>query len=344
MTYGDVDVVTVFLVWLQWASPLIMGCTSRDGRRGRLGSCAGRALVARALNNRESLLPAVHEGLRSLYLQYLVVGGMPEAVRTFLGAHDVNAVRSVQQNILQSIRDDFGRYRNARGEEAVNEVLKLRAEACLESLPAQLAKEYKKFQYSKVNARGNSPQKADGLQYLVDVGLVMRAYNLREISSPLEGAKIPNESKVFFVDTGLFASQLEHGTAARILSGDLSAYKGAIAENMVAAAFANDDRSLYYLHAPSGSPELDFVVNLFGEPTIVECKSNNGRATSMKYVLANAKKYGVHPAVKFADTNVGGGKGFVTLPLYALGFLPEPEEQLIVPEVSIELPGESLRR
>ncbi len=294
------------------------------------------------LNNEEPLLPAVHEGLRSLYLQYLVVGGMPEAVRTFLATHDVNAVRGIQQNVLQSIRDDFGRYRNAKGEEAINEVLKLRAEACLESLPAQLAKEYKKFQYSKVNVRGNSPQKADGLQYLVDVGLVMRAYNLREISSPLEGAKIPNEFKVFFVDTGLLASQLEHGMAARILSGNLSAYKGAMAENMVAAAFANDGRNLYYYHAPSGSPELDFIANLFGEPTIVECKSNNGRATSMKYVLANTKKYGAHPAVKFADTNVGGGKGFVTLPLYALGFLPAPEEQLIVPEVSIELPSEGL--
>ncbi len=296
----------------------------------------------RALSAKESLLPAVHEGLRSLYLQYLVVGGMPEAVCTFLDTHDVNAVRDVQQNILQSIRDDFGRYKNARGEEAVNEVLKLRAEACLESLPAQLAKEYKKFQYSKVNARGNSPQKADGLQYLVDVGLVMRAYNLREISSPLEGAKIPSEFKAFFVDTGLLASQLEHGTVSSILSGNLSAYKGAMAENMVAAAFANDGQNLYYFHAPSGSPELDFVANLFGEPTIVECKSNNGRATSMRYVLANTKKYGVHPAVKFADTNVGGGKGFVTLPLYALGFLPTPEERLIVPEVSIELPREGL--
>ena len=292
----------------------------------------------RTLGKREPLLPAVHEGLRSLYLQYLVVGGMPEAVCTFLSAHDINAVRGVQQNILQSIRDDFGRYRNARGEEAVNEVLKLRAEACLDSLPAQLSKEYKKFQYSKVNARGNSPQKADGLQYLVDVGLVMRAYNLREISSPLEGAKIPNEFKAFFVDTGLLASQLEHGTAAGILSGNLSAYKGAMAENMVASAFANDGRELYYFRAPSGSPELDFVANLFDEPTIVECKSNNGRATSMKYVLSNTKRYGVHPAVKLADTNVGGGQGFVTLPLYALGFFPMPEEPLIVPEVSITLP------
>ena len=290
-----------------------------------------------ALAAREPLLPSVHEGLRALYLQYLVVGGMPEAVNVFLATHDVNAVREVQRRVLASIRDDFGRYRNARGEEAVNETLKLRAEACLDSLPAQLAKEYKKFQYSLVRARGNSPEKADGLRYLLDVGLVMKAHNLREIASPLEGAKIEREFKVFYVDVGLLVSQLEAGTAACVLAGDLGAYKGAIAENMVAASFAGDGRALYYLHAPSGSPELDFVASLAGEPTIIECKSNNGRATSMRYVLANPKKYGTHPAIKFADTNVGGGKGFVTLPLYALGLLPPEDDPLVVPEVRVEL-------
>ena len=294
--------------------------------------------VQEQLDAGEPLLPAVHEGMRSLYLQYLVVGGMPEAVNTFFGTHDLNAVRAVQQGILASIRDDFGRYRNARGEDAVNEVLKLRAEACLDSLPAQLSKEYKKFQYSKVNARGNSPQKADGLQYLVDVGLVSKAYNLREISAPLEAAKIDREFKVFFADTGLLMSQLAHGTAAQVLRGDLGAYKGAIAENMVACAFCVDDRELYYYHAPSGSPELDFVADLCGVPTIVECKASNKRATSMRFVLDNPKRFGAHPAVKYADANVGHGKGFRTLPLYALGFLDEPQEPLVVPAVHIELP------
>lgn len=286
---------------------------------------------------REPLLSSVHTGLRSLYLQYLVVGGMPEAVNVFLSTHDLNAVRDTQRQILASIRDDFGRYRKPNGEDAVNEVLKLRAEACLNSLPAQLAKEYKKFQYSKVNVRGNSPQKADGLQYLVDVGLVMKSYNVREISAPLEGVKIGNEFKVFFVDTGLLVSQLEEGTAARILRGDLSAYKGAVAENMVASAFVAEERELYYYHAPSGSPEIDFVASLWGEPTLVECKSNNGRATSMRYVVSHPQKYGVHPAVKFADANVGGGEGFVTLPLYALGFLPSRRERLVVEPVTISL-------
>ncbi len=290
-----------------------------------------------ALLAREPLLPAVHAGLQELYRQYLIVGGMPEAVNTLLAAHDLNAVRDIQRRILASIRDDFGRYRNAKGEDAVNEVLKLRAEACLDSLPAQLSKEYKKFQYSKVDVSGNSPQKADGLQYLVDVGLVVKAYNLREISSPLAGQKIPNEFKVFFADTGLLVSQLEQGTAARILDGDLSSYKGAVAENMVASALASAEKELFYLHAQSGSPELDFVVNMNGEPTILECKATNGRATSMRYVLKNPKKYGTHPAIKLAATNVGRGEGFVTLPSYALGLLEAGEEALIAPTVSISL-------
>lgn len=290
------------------------------------------------LNAQEPLLPAVHDAMRSLYLQYLIVGGMPEAVSTFFEGHDLNAVREVQRGILTSIRDDFGRYRNARGEDAVNEVLKLRAEACLDSLPAQLSKEYKKFQYSKVNVRGNSPQKADGLQYLVDVGLVSKAYNLREIATPLDASKISREFKVFYADTGLLMSQLAHGTAAQVLRGELGAYKGAIAENMVASAFSANDLELYYYHAPSGSPELDFVADLGGEPTLVECKASNKRMTSMRFVLDNPKRFGRHPAVKFADANVGGGKGFLTLPLYALGFIDEPREPFVVPAVHIELP------
>ena len=294
------------------------------------------AYAKSALAAREPILPAVHEGLRTLYLQYLVVGGMPEVVSRFFESHDLNAVRDIQKRVLASIRDDFGRYRNPKGEDAVNEVLKLRAEACLDSLPAQLSKEYKKFQYSKVNVRGNSPQKADGLQYLVDVGLVVKAYNLREISSPLEGAKIDNEFKVFYADTGLLMSQLEQGTASHVLKGDLSAYKGAIAENMVAAAFTADERELYYYHAPSGSPELDFVVNINGEPTLVECKSTNNRMTSMRYVLANPKKFGSHPAIKFADANVGGGEGFVTYPLYAVGLIGREASEMLVQAVDIQ--------
>ncbi|MCR5723915.1 MAG: AAA family ATPase [Treponema sp.] len=294
------------------------------------------AYVQKCLAEKTMIAPTVHESLRKLYLQYLIVGGMPEVVNTFFETHDLNQVRNIQQQILNSIKDDFGRYKDSSGNDKINEVVKLRAEACLNSLPAQLSKEYKKFQYSLVDVKGHSPEKADGLQYLEDVGLVVRSYNTLQISYPLEAQKIATEFKVFFIDTGLLISQLGDEVPAKILSGDLGAYKGAIAENMVAAAFAKENRSLYYFHAPSGSPELDFLFEENGEAVIVECKATNNRATSMKFVIANQKKYGVHPALKIADANIGGGPGFNTYPLYYLGFLPEKPKAHIIEAVDVK--------
>lgn len=292
--------------------------------------------VSECFKEQKMVEKTVHESMRTLYYQYLIVGGMPEAVNVFFESHDLNAVRRVQKSILASIRDDFGRYKDIEGNEKVNEVLKLRAEACLDSMPEQLSKEYKKFKYSLVNAKGHSPEKADGLQYLEDVGLIVRSYNTRELSYPLKGVRIDSEFKAFYADTGLLVSQLGDEVPAQILDGDISSYKGALAENMVASAFATAGRPLYYFHAPSGSPELDFLFEKDGEVVIIECKSSNNRATSMKYVIAHPKKYGVHKAVKFSDTNVGGGEGFDTYPLYAIGFLERNTGKMIVDMVDVK--------
>lgn len=274
---------------------------------------------------------AIHERMRYYFKQFLIVGGMPEAVNEFFSSHDIKEVRRVQKRILTSLKSDFGRYKGKDGENEVNERVKLRAEAALDSMPSQLAKEYKKFQYSIVNTKANSIEKAKGIEYLEDVGLVIRAYNTRELSFPLEGAKIENEFKAYFIDTGLLLSLLGPEAAKKILGDELGAYKGAVIENITASSFISSGRRLYYYHAPSGSPELDFVYEKGDDVVIVECKATNTRATSMKFVLANAKKYGTHKAVKYADTNIGKGDGFITYPLYALGFLKKEEESLIIP-------------
>ena len=283
----------------------------------------------------EPVEKTVHESIRTLYLEYLIVGGMPEAVNVFLASHDINAVRRIQSNILDSVRDDFGRYISASGETKVNEVLKLRAEACLKSLPVQISKKYKKFQYSLVDSKAHSADKADALQYLVDLGLVIKSYNLLEISSPLEGNKIDKEYKAFFSDIGLLTSQLGQESAEKILRGELGAYKGAIAENMVASTLYHSGYSLYYYRGTSGAPEIDFVEPLEGENTLVECKVSNNKATSMKYVLSKPEKYGKHPAIKISDTNVGAGDGFATYPLYYCGFLSRNASSARIPKIDV---------
>ena len=278
----------------------------------------------------------IHSSLRTLYLRYLVVGGMPEVVNAFFETYDLNYIRSIQRRILNSIKDDFGRYTDTDGKVKVNETLKLRAEAALDSIPSQLSKEYKKFQYSLVDTKGKSNDKADGLEYIVDVGLVVKAFNTRDLSYPLEGTKISNEFKVYYADTGLLVSQLDQDTASKILSGDLGPYKGAIAENMVAVSFIQNGMNLYYYHHPTGSPELDFLFEEDGKVKLLECKSTNGRATSMKFVLANPKRFGEHKAIKISDSNVGSTDTFDTYPLYYLGFLPKSEKKEVLKPLDLE--------
>lgn len=104
---------------------------------------------------------------------------------------------------------------------------------------------------------GKNHDKEEGLQYLVDVGLVMKAYDVRELEFPLEGVKISNEFKVYYSDTGLFISQLGLDIAAKILKGDFSVYKDAITENMVTITLRAAGMGLYYYRARSGAPELN---------------------------------------------------------------------------------------
>lgn len=121
----------------------------------------------------------------------------------------------------------------------------------------------------------------------------------------------------------MLTSQLGQESAEKILRGELGAYKGAIAENIVASALYHSGYSLYYYHGSSGAPEIDFVEPLEGENTLIECKASNNKPTSMKYMLSKPEKYGKHPAIKIYDTNVGAGEGFATYPLYYCGFLNE---------------------
>ncbi len=104
---------------------------------------------------------------------------------------------------------------------------------------------------------------------------------------------------------------------------------------MVASAFLSNGIKLYYYHAKSGSPELDFLFEKKGEAVIVECKATNNRATSMKFVIANPKKYGKHPAGKFSDKNVGRGDGFITYPLYAIGFMKDTTSEAVIDTVDV---------
>ena len=256
----------------------------------------------------ETPIPAdIHQRLRQLLLEYVVVGGMPEAVKTFFATHDMNQVCQVQRHILNGYRDDMIKYARAEDKPRIRE--------CFDSIPRQLSRDNKKFTYSVVRKGGRIKEYISCLQWIEDAGIVRRCYNLMLPEIPLSGNSIQDCFKVYMADTGLLVSMLDDGTQGDILQGNLWTYKGAVYENLVADILGKMGRKLYYYQKESGL-EIDFVMRYKGECTLLECKANTGNAKSVKTILSHPDKYHVHAAIKLGDYNIGRSEQLLTLPLY----------------------------
>ncbi len=265
------------------------------------------ALLKKNLDTETPIPEALHHRMQQLLLQYTVVGGMPEAVQSFVDTKQMDQVLSIQRNIIRSYEDDMVKYADKKDKSRIKE--------CFQSIPRQLSKENKKFQYSVVK-KGSTASKYEGsLQWIEDAGIISRCYNLSITELPLDGNAQQDTFKVYMKDCGLFASMLEDGTQYDILQGNLYGYKGAIFENLVADIFAKMGRKLYYFRKDSGL-EVDFVIRYKGECTLVEVKASTGNAKSTKTILRHPEKYHVHSAVKLGNYNIGRSGQILTLPLY----------------------------
>lgn len=265
-------------------------------------------------DNEKPVNDAIHQRMRELLLKYVVVGGMPEAVSTFLTTNDMNQVRKVQHDIIETYKGDMIKYAPKEDKSRIRE--------CFDSIPAQLARENKKFTYSTIRRNARSSQYLGSLQWIEDAGIIRRCYNLHITELPLDGNADKDSFKVYMSDTGLFVSMLEEGTAWSIVQGNMLSYKGAIFENLMADILGKMGRKLYYFHKDSGL-ELDFVMRYKGECYPIECKARTGNAKSLQTVLKHPEHYHVNQAIKVGDYNVGRNGPVLTIPFYIAFMLTE---------------------
>ena len=254
----------------------------------------------------------MHKKMRLLLLQYVVVGGMPAVVQNFVDHHNMAQVLQMQRDIVMSYEDDMMKYADDRDKVPIRK--------CFRSIPKQLAKENKKFQYSVIERGARSKNYNSCLEWIDDAGILRHCYTLSVPELPWDGNSEEDTFKIYMADTGLFISMLEDGTQADILQGNLLGYKGAIYENLIADIFGKMGRKLYYFHKNSGL-EIDFVIRYKGKATLIEVKASNGNAKSLKQVLSNPDRYHVSQAIKLADVQVGRTGQVLTLPLYMSAFL-----------------------
>ena len=271
-------------------------------------------MLKKCLEDETPVPEALHSRMRQLLLQYAVVGGMPDAVQTFVDTKQMDEVLQIQRDIVRSYEDDMVKYAEKKDKSRIRE--------CFQSIPKQLSKENKKFQYSVVKKGSTASKYAGSLQWIEDAGIIVRCYNLSITELPLDGNALEEVFKVYMSDCGLFVSMLEDGTQFDILRGKLYGYKGAIFENLIADIFGKMGRKLYYFHKDSGL-EVDFVIRYKGQCTLVEVKAATGNTKSTKTILRHPEKYHVNHAIKLGDSNVGRTGQLLTLPLYMAFLLKE---------------------
>ena len=265
----------------------------------------------------------IHVAMKQYLNLYVAIGGLPAPINAFLTTNNMNAVSEEYKGILKEYRDDMVKYAPDKDKPHIRE--------CFNSIPKQLAKVNKKFQYSKVKPGGRGETYLGSLQWLEDAGIICRCYNTDITGLPMEGNAKDNVFKVYTADIGLLIEMLGSGTRADILQGNLGGFKGAIFENLMADTLHKKQQSLYYFLKDSGL-ELDFLVRMKGECVPLEVKAKTAQAKSVQTVLKHADKYHVKHIIKFGDYNVGREGQLLTLPNYMQFLLDlEPEEIVIEP-------------
>lgn len=283
--------------------------------------------VIRSCFEKETTVPeGVHKAMMELLYRYIIVGGLPEVVNCFLETKNVELIYEKQRTLITEYEEDMVKYADDSDKPHIRE--------CFESIPRQLAKENKKFQYSIVKKGGRSSQYLGSLQWLEDAGIAERCYNTTITELPLSGNSISDCFKVYTTDIGILMGMLDYGTQADILRGNLLGYKGAIFESLMADFLCKSGQKLYYFHKDSGL-EIDFLVRFKGECVLVEVKAKTGKAKSMSTVLKNKNIYHVNNGIKLGQYNVGREGDVLTIPLY-MGFLIKDRlPTSIIPDVDL---------
>lgn len=282
----------------------------------------------KAWNEVRPLARALHEKLRRLFRLYLVVGGMPEAVQTYVDTKDIRRVIDVQSKILKEYRRDIAQYDEANS---------LRIREVFDRLAPELNGKNKRFHADSVAEVGRFDRLENEFVWLKAAGVALPACNVTEPKVPLTLATKPNFFKLFMNDVGLLAAQYMNGIQLKILNGETDVNFGAVFENFVAQELvAHGFEPRYYNSSRHG--EVDFVVERDGVVVPLEVKSGKhyARHSALSHLLADAE-YDLPKAYVFNDDVWKSTDRILYLPVYMVDFFrPTPLPEKMIYDISDE--------
>lgn len=276
------------------------------------------ALRKMIVESYETLTPfPLHEKALELYRQYLVVGGYPQAVKTFLETKDFNFVRSEQSSISNAYIADMSKY--ATPAETVKSI------EIYNSIFSQLGKETVKFTYSTVSKKARSKNYEVPLAWLKFANVVINCSLVTEGRYPLNAYEEPNTFKIYYSDVGLLTLKGSISPNKIIQNIDISdKVRGMLAESYVAEQLAANGFPLHYWECNNTS-KVDFVIHINDEPIPLETKSaDNVKAKSLRTYIS---KYSPKYSIKVSTKNFGFENNIKSIPLYAVFCIKEHNEE-----------------
>jgi hypothetical protein len=214
--------------------------------------------------DRVPVMAAINEKMLSLFDQYLVVGGMPEAVSKFAETYNVNDVMAIHQDIIELYKLDFTQYEEENKRLVLSNIYEL--------VPAELLKQNRRFVVSDIKKNLHFQRVESSFLWLKNAGVVLPVYNATEPRIPLKLNEKQSLFKLYLSDVGMLTSIYGMSTKTMILNKDSKLNGGGLYENAVACELANKGFSVYYYNS-NRLGELDFVVEYQGKILPIEVKS-----------------------------------------------------------------------
>ena len=269
-------------------------------------------MVRQAYLEERPLENFVHEQLMRHYRNFLIVGGMPKVVATYLENPDFAKTLHQQKLILDSYRLDIAKYA------AEN---KTKAKRFFDAIPSQLAKEKKRYILSDLEKTASMQKYEDAAQWLADAGVAYFCYNTHSLDLPFEQYENRNLFKVYMLDTGLLCSMWSGNVQWQVVQGDLSINEGGLTENFVAAELSKHGHLLHYYDHKSRN-ELDFLLKGDKTLNILEVKSGNNYKShaSLDNALKNSPDK-IERSVVLCKFNLEKTENITYMPLYMAAFM-----------------------
>ena len=246
---------------------------------------------------------------RGIFLDYIVLGGMPAVVKDYIEKGTFEGSLNTQRQLIADYKEDIRKYAYGVDQTRILNVFN--------SVASQLAKENKKFQISKVEKGARFRDYRGCAEWLADAGIVNICYCLNDVELPLSGNCDADKFKLYFCDTGLLVSLLDEESQEDLRANkNLGVYKGALYENIVGEAFVKEGYKLYYYKKESGTLEEDFFVRSAENLIPVEVKAREGRSKSLRTLISSDNYPDIAYGFKFSANNIGYGDKIYTFPYF----------------------------